>query len=144
MSPEDFIILLNDAGEQAESGSMREALHGCVKILHEGFETNFLRAEDASGASWPVRKDDLPHPLLILHGDLIEAARDVGNPNNLLHVDDRELVTGISGSGVPYAATHNYGRENIPQREFLYANEEVQEACEEVMADALLEMMFPE
>jgi len=147
MSPDDFMELLEDAADASESGSLREPLHDCVPLLYEGFETNFLRAEGPNGEQWPARKDDLPHPLLILSGDLIEAARDTGNPDNLLQVGDRDLVTGIAGAGVPYAATHNYGRDwgrgsPIPQREYLYANEEVLDACEDVLADGMIDVMF--
>lgn len=142
MSPEDFIELLEDAKDAAENASLRESLHECVPVIHEGFEVNFLRAEGPNGEAWPARKDDLPHPLLILHGDLIEAARDVGNVDNLLAVGDRDLTTGIAGAGVPYAATHNYGRGPIPAREYLYTNEEVMDACGEILIDGLADVMF--
>src|SRR3990167_4423379 len=142
MNVTEFIDLLGEASEASENASLREAMHEIVPILHEGFETNFMRAEGPNGELWPERKDDLPHPLLILTGDLIEAARDVGNVNNLLAVGDRELSTGVAGAGVPYAATHNYGRDAIPQREFVYANEEVLDACEEILVDGFVDAMF--
>lgn len=39
------------------------------------------------------------------------------------------------GSGVPYAATHNFGRGNIPQREFLYFDDKDQKAVRRIFED---------
>ncbi|MBC8868023.1 MAG: hypothetical protein H8E44_01330, partial [Planctomycetes bacterium] len=79
-----------------------------------------------------------PHPLLIWHGPLIEAVRDTGNPGNITEIEDdgRTLKTGVDTAVVEYASKHQYGEGRIPQREYLYANEQVVDDCEDVLAEA--------
>lgn len=58
---------------------------------------------------WAARKDDKPHPLLMESGTLEGSLRVV--------TDGASRV--IIESDRPYAATHQLGRDNIPERPFL-------------------------
>jgi hypothetical protein len=133
MNVEQFGSLLRNLGDNIEGGSMEEPLRATLPLLHQGVEDNFLRAQDSDGIPWPRRKDNKPHPLLILHGPLIEAARDTGNPGNIHEVsaDGRLLTTGVDGDVVKYAARHQEGRGNMPKREFYYASDETVDRMEE-------------
>jgi len=142
MSPEDFAEYLDDLGEHCESGSFEEPLREVLPVLMEGFEQNFMRAENESGTPWPPRVDDLPHPLLILSGALIEATRDTGSAGNIHTVSERNLETGVKGSVIAYASIHNDGAGNIPQRQFLYASPETSKACAEAFASSAYFVLF--
>lgn len=65
--------------------------------------------------SWPPRKDDKPHKLLIKTGKL----------KNSIYVEQQRDSVSV-GTRVPYQATHNFGDpgRNIPQREYLLVQEQ--------------------
>ena len=151
MTPEEFETVLRRAGDHMEKGSFEEPLRECLPTLHQGYEDNFIRAEDSDGVPWPPHAPATvarmgPHPLLIWHGPLIEAVRDTGNPGNITEIKDdgRTLETGVDTDVVEYAATHQYGEGDgrIPQREYLYANEQTVDDCEDVLAEAARQDIF--
>lgn len=45
------------------------------------------------------------------------------------------------GSGVPYAATHNFGRGAIPQREFMYFDQKDETAIRRIFEDYIREVI---
>lgn len=148
MTPSDFAQMLGEAADRLDNGSLEDSLRATLEPFHEGIEENFLRAEDAGGTPWPLRKDKKPHPLLILSGKLIEAARDTGNPGNIHDVDadGRTLLAGVRGDVVPYAAAQNFGfpPRNLPARTYEYASQDTLERCAQRFAARAQQQLFPE
>lgn len=138
---------MDRAADQLESVSLKGPLTQCLDILGGGFEVNFHRAEDSRGGAWPARKDNKPHPLLQETGALLGATQK-GGAGNISQVEDRQLATGVDKSvdlgGIPGAAVSNFGYppRNIPQREYLYATEDVLLQCQDVIANAVLTSCF--
>jgi hypothetical protein len=124
-----------------ESTSLEGPLRQTVPIWHQGFEGNFMRAEGPDGAAWAPRKDSKPHPLLILYGYLIEAARDTGSPGNITEVGPRDLRTGVDVSVVKYAGFHDTGTSRMPARVYLYAAADVQDLALEAFANAAFTLL---
>jgi hypothetical protein len=146
MSPEQFGMLMADKARRMQGESLEGPLRQCLPVLLQGYENNILRAEGPDGAPWPPHAPSTvkrmgPHPLLIWHGHLIEAARDTGHPGNVHEVEDqgRTLVTGVLNSVIEYAAVHQWGSEkkNIPPRTYVYATPAVLEQCEGILGDGI-------
>ncbi len=92
------------------------------------------------GGGWPARKDNLPHPLLVLSGRLKAAATQAGGGRTCPENDGRELAAGVEKSpSLPYTHVHQYGwpGRNIPARPFIDINEQTVDTCEGTVADAL-------
>lgn len=129
---------LDSMVEHLSRDPFQAPLEDCAQILRDGFEDNIQRAEDSQGSNWPPHapatvKQYGPHPLLILSEYMLESLRTDGAPSNITRIDQRELQ---AGTDAIYAATHQYGDDsrNIPQREFVYATEDVLEQCEQAVA----------
>ena len=139
MSPEEFLGTLGRMQATVE-GSQEEPLRACLEPLWDGIHNNFVRAEGPDGTPWPARKDDLPHPLLVLTGALIKGA--TGSGGNVLTVghDGRDITTGVDGSQVDYAIFHMTGTRYMPPRPFMYANRETVDACADVFGNAAFEL----
>lgn len=133
---EEADVVFRDWWSEVETASLEAALRDTVPILHQGMEDNFMRAAGPDGAAWLPRKDTKPHPLLILYGYLIEAARDTGSAGNITRVGQRELVTGVDASVIEYAPYHEWGTSRMPARPFMYATDEVQSAALQAFSDA--------
>jgi len=123
--------------QRLESAPLDDALAQCAEELQEGFADNFQRAADSAGGAWPQRKDPTPtHPLLQLTGALLESTQ-TDTPS----IAGRMLQVGVDPSsgagGVPFAAVHQFGSSsrNIAQREFIYATDDVLDACAEIIGD---------
>jgi len=140
---EDMPAVMGDWARKLEGESLEESLRECVEIIQDGFEGNFGRQVDSHGVPWPPRKDDKPHPLLHETGALIAATQE-GQLSNVTIITGRGFSTGIDkqadAGGIRGAAVHNFGHDfgtfAVPQREYLYATEEVLASCGEVIAAA--------
>ena len=100
---------------------------------------NFALKEGSDGKSWPPHapltiKIHGPHPLLILSDTMRSAVAGEAGPGSVFRDEFRSFET---GTDLIYARTHQEGdaSRNIPQREFLYASENVQDECQEELAD---------
>lgn len=107
------------------------------RILSDGYQENFYNQVDDAGTPWPPRKDSLPHPLLIKTGLMFRAATDTQSPGHLTDIQGDTLISGISGSFVPYAIFHHMGTRVMPSRRVIYASEQTLNRIEEAFADAL-------
>ena len=147
MNADEFSQEMDQVERRMLTANLEEPIRTCLPVLTEGFEGNFLRAAGPDGVAWLPRKDTKPHPLLILSGALIEAARDTGNPGNIHEVspDGRTLSAGVRGDVVPYADPQQNGRpeRNLPARTYLYATEEVLVACGEQVQSTCRPVLFP-
>ncbi|MCI0358644.1 MAG: phage virion morphogenesis protein [Planctomycetaceae bacterium] len=118
------------------------AMQQCAEIGRQSMRDNFTSSATPDGSNWPPRKRQGDgHPLLIDRGPLLQAATG-GGAGHVEQVEDREVALGVDGSVIAYAATHNFGRGNVPQREYAGLKPEREDACEAVIADALMQEVF--
>lgn len=135
IAAEDISEVLTAWADEIASESMEQPLRACLPLLTNDFESHFLESQGPAGA-WAPRKDSRPHPLLILTGKLIEAARDTGGAGNIHDVTGHELTAGVDASIVKYAGFHQYGTSKMPARPFIWASAEALDECEKVFLDA--------
>lgn len=106
--------LARRAGAVADKRPLLEAMGQAVKSLGiQAFTDPAKRAQ-----AWAPRKDNHPHPLLQGHA---EAGGKTSPPLliktiRVLSVTNSQVTI---GSDLPYAATHQLGRDAIPARPFL-------------------------
>lgn len=131
---DDLEDVLTRWGDELTNDSYEAPLRDCLPILHEDFEAHFYASMGDDGP-WAPRKDSKPHPILILTGALIEAARDTGSTGNISEVSARELRTGVNAGVVNYAGFHQYGTRYMPARPYVWASEEALDDCLEAFAD---------
>lgn len=137
----DAVVVLRDWVDQLESASLEGPLRATLPIWHQGIEGNFMRAQGPNGAPWLPRKDNKPHPLLILTGALLMSVRDNGLAGHIQMVGWRRLMTGINSDVVPYAAVHEFGSKHVPARPYMYATVEVQSEALAVFADETFQIL---
>lgn len=119
-----------------------EPLRACIPVAQQAMRDNFTASATPDNESWPPRKHEGDgHPLLIDTGALLQAATG-GGAGSLVWIDSQELELGVLGQVVPYAATHQYGRGNIPAREFAGLHEIAEDECEEILADYVMGTFF--
>lgn len=114
-------------------------------IMLQAVRDNFTSSATPEGVSWPARKvigDG--HPLLMDTGALLQASTGGGTGHvTIIERDAVEVGTdGTSGTGGnPYAAVHNRGAVNMPQREFMGASEKRLREIDEQIADIGLQAL---
>jgi len=121
---------------------LSEPLMDCRTVILAGVAENFAGSHSSTGYGWPLRKDNKPHPLLILTGELEEAA--TGGAGSITRVvDGVSLEVGVDASGGesgrPWAALHQEGGTKMPPRPFMGFSDEVQDACEAVLTEWAIE-----
>ena len=142
MTPEAMLAELDQVANRATTFGNIDAWTPVAEILYEGFTDNFARAATAEGVPWPPRKSRKAlNPLLILTGLLIRSVG--GKAESIYAAHPYELILGVDGSGVKYAAIHNEGSERMPQREYLNVNEETSNRAAEVFVDQYSLHLFP-
>ncbi len=139
---------LREIGRRLLSESFADPLRGLIPVVRDGFAGNFSRATGQDGTGWPPRKSPGDgHPLLQETGALFGATQ--GGLGGVAVVEDRDLAVGVDASvysgGIRGAKVHNFGfpDRNIPQREFIYASEDVLETIDTRIADAALTILLP-
>lgn len=83
-------------------------------LMHKDVMDHFGKTESDTG-SWK--------PLKYRKGKALQDTGRLRNSIKPTNTKDEAIV----GTNVIYAATHNYGRDNIPQRKFLWLSKEIQE-----------------
>lgn len=129
-------------------GELRAELAECVGHVHEGIDQNFRNGGNVEGA-WPPHAPSTVarygvHPLLILSGDLHEAATNDAARGAVTDLQDREANLSIDLGAIPYARRQNLGDPGgypIPQREFHVVGEETVDKCEESVAGGIAERL---
>lgn len=119
------------------SDAIIEGFMAADRILCDGYQENFYNQVDDTGAAWAPRKDNLLHPLLIKTGLMFAAATDPTSPGHLTDIQGDVLISGISGTFVPYAVYHHNGTRIMPARRVVYASDQTLSRIEEAFADAL-------
>jgi hypothetical protein len=123
MDVDAFIGHLEAFDQQLDNDPFQQPLEKCLELFHEGVRKNFEQTIDSRGSLWPPRKDNLPHPLLILTTAMHQAATERSASGSLAKIADREFEAGVDGSVIEYAAYQQFGTRVIPPREYLYASE---------------------
>lgn len=137
-----------DLARDLESADLSPVLQQLAPIARQAHRDNFNSSADPQGNNWAPRKDNLEHPLLMLSGDLMQAA--VGGSGSILVIDGRVMAIGVDGNVIPYAAIHNYGGicggwaagAVMPQREYLGMSEQRLAEADAVVADGCLVILF--
>lgn len=147
MSPEQFVAYLEEVEQDVEQASFAVPLRQCAERIQLGFAENIGLAQDEDGVQWPPHAPATvamygPHPLLILTGDLYDAVSVEGAKGNITRVEDRELAVGVDVQTIEYAAVHQHGAGNVPQRQYVYAREDVLAEVEEILAGAAEVIVF--
>lgn len=142
MTPERAAAELRGIDARARSFSNVNVWRGIAEILYEGFTDNFARAATAEGEPWrPRRSKKAQNPLLILSSLLIRSVG--GQAESIYMASPMELILGVDGGAVKYAAIHNEGSGDMPQREYLNVPEAVRDQGAEKFVDAFSEHLFP-
>jgi hypothetical protein len=149
MTPEAFRDMCYEMADTCENGDLSDELRGTVPSFHNGFLGNFIRRQDPRGVPWAphapltIRLHGV-HPLLILSGAMLAVSGDEGSAGNITRVTDRgrRLELGIDGATIPYAITHQEGSDRVPQREFLYANDETVDSALERFVQDMRDRLF--
>ncbi len=136
---EDAAAELTLLAEVFESAPLADAMRLCAGVMRQAVRDNFTSSATPDNANWPPRKlKGDGHPLLIDTGALLQAATG-GGAGHIEQIDAREVAMGVDGRVIPYAATHNYGRGAIPQREYAGLRPDHVDACLDLIADGLLQ-----
>ena len=147
-----------DAEEMPEqaAGVLSELLQlSCVPVfaqmlplIRQETEERFDTETSPEGVPWKPRKiigDG--HPLLVETGAMAAAAIGQGT-GAIEQLQNRELMVGIDGSVIEYAAAQNYGypKNNLPQREYFGIDEdgELADQLEEMLTDYVYTEIFGE
>lgn len=155
----DLAAWVNEYADRVINADVSPAMAEIGDILRRGIAQAFS-TETGPDGPWRERKIDVGvmrgifpesfnRPLLILSGDLIEAAAMRG-PGAINRVAAQEITIGVDGSVIPYAASHqnsdrvelvDVGREiDIPARPYIYATTITVDKCQ----DKLLEFLVRE
>jgi phage gpG-like protein len=118
---DDFLDALSKLPDNIAGANYAPALSDVALEVYVSVERNFSRQVDQDGVIWPPRKDNLPHPLLILTGAMLDAS--TGGVGAKLDIEPNSLAMGVESGAIPYAAVHQFGFENIPRRQYFYLNE---------------------
>jgi phage gpG-like protein len=134
---DDFIGDLEQMGDHFGT-DLSDPLQDCRTIILVGIKENFAGSKSSTGFPWPKRKDNKPHPLLILTGELEEAATGGNGAINRV-IDGITLDVGVDASsgqsGRPWAELHQEGGVKCPARSFMGFSEEVLVGCEDVLTE---------
>lgn len=123
---------------EPNSEALIEGFFAADEALAAGFEANFYNQQDEMGQSWPPRKDNLPHPLLIKTGKMFRAATNTEDSGHYSDIENgTTLIVGIADSVVPYAKYHHTGTRIMPARRVIFATPETLRVMEEKFADAI-------
>lgn len=90
---------------------MQSAFEDVGKIVRQSVRRNF--AAGGRPDRWQKRKDKKPHPILLLTRALRDSVQPVATSRQVDIVSDRV-----------YAATHQWGRGNIPARPYMVIQDE--------------------
>lgn len=146
LEPRDAVLDLARIVERAETASFQDALEGDVTSrFYDGVRETYDIESDPISRAWPElspgyrRWKEKHHPglpILVLTGDM-RASATGENPADR-RIEPREATYWVPQE---YAAAHQFGTENIPERWFFGANEETKSEIEELIADAFAAMI---
>jgi hypothetical protein len=122
----------------ADAPNLAAAMEEAQKLVLVDIGRNFIAAATPEGVSWPPRKDNLPHPLLIKSGALESAATGTG-AGAILRVQAREAEVGIDLDVIPYARAQDrgYAPRNLPARHFHGATSKTLEGIGALLLEAI-------
>ena len=132
--------LANRIRNHLDSFDLSSAFDHCHDIVARDIHGHFRQSHTPDGLSWPERKDDLAHPLLILSGAMMTAAVGEGSAH-VWNVSARSMQYGVDTSSIVYAAAQNYGYKQIPPREFLGLSSKGEAECRDIIKRYTLDAM---
>lgn len=142
MSREDWQKHLDEFIHDFEEADLREAFDAVHDVITSGFEQNFFNQVDHTGAAWPPRVDNLPHPLLIKTGKMFSAAVNKNDGGHKYEISGKTIIIGIRGESVPYAIYHHTGTRKMPRRRVIYTNDQTENRAFEAFEDKVNAIML--
>lgn len=125
-----------------ENASLAGPMAECAVVMKQSVRDNFTSSASPDGSNWQPRKRvGDGHPLLIDKGDLLQAATG-GGAGHIEQVGERDVAIGVDGSVIPYAAIHNFGGQQMPQREFAGLKPEYEDACHDIIHSGVMREVF--
>lgn len=124
LSVPEFISLLQSIPAKIGTMNHSPALEAATPEVFRSVQKNYGRQVDGDGNAWPPRKDSLPHPLLILSGQMLDAS--TGGLGSFVRYSRKGSELGVAIQVVPYVLIHHYGSLDgrVPRRRFFYLNKE--------------------
>lgn len=130
---------------QVENPSLQpQQWQATVGVLQELHQEHFVNQSAPQGEKWPalhpmtIRKKG-HSTILIETSDLVASLSDATHHYAVRQYDNQQLTFGTRR---PHADTHQYGSDNIPQREHVGLGDSQLSFVQEVMADTAVELMF--
>jgi len=145
---DDMPEVMGQMAADLRDNPLTNTLEAVGELIQQGIAANFYKAEGPDGTRWAARKDDLPHPELIDTGALFAAATGEHTASILRVQHGRTLEVGLDKSvddgGIKGAAVHNFGYppRKIPQREWLYATDDVLDEAARLIAERGITELF--
>lgn len=147
LSLDEFVAEMDDVADVL-AAPKPEVLRQLRPMVQQNIRDNFTGSHSPENLPWAARKHEGDgHPLLIDTGAMLQAA--VGSEGTVgkggvVIVDSESLLLGVDGDEIPYAAVHNRGGRNMPQREFMGTSDQTEIDMGEVIADEMLAKAWPE
>lgn len=141
---DQFAQQIADTSRRFVDAPIDAAMLKVADELRDGFSKNFDNRVTEDGTRWPPHAPLTvalygPHPLLILTGHMFASVTTEGAADNITRHSHREVELGTE---TDYAITHQEGTPRVPQREFLFATDEVLDKCGEIIGDAIMAEVF--
>ena len=144
----DMARVMAEGAEDFATTPLNEPLRKSAQELRDGFAANFTSQSAPESGPWPphapetIRRHGV-HPLLILSGEMFQAATGEGSRGNITDIEASSLEVGVDLDAIPYARAQNYGLDgHIPQREFLDVDDSPLDACVDHIATHIMQQVF--
>lgn len=134
-------------GRALGEASYEQPLKETTGVFREGIWTNFIRTEGPTGAKWPDRVDNLPHPLLFKSGRMLDAAIGEG-AGSITEIGSEDALMGVDQGVVKYAGYHMTGTKNkdgsqrMPARPYYYAGSQTLDNMTDKMASETMRLLL--
>lgn len=135
----DFARMLRGLNREAmKDEKLEEGKEVAARVRDQVIE-NFLNESDSEGNTWLPRKGNPKHLPLRLTWTMYAAATVRKAPGSIEQIKHDEIIVGIDGAYVKYAAVQQFGTRDgrVPAREYLYVKIEDLVKLEEPVENVL-------
>lgn len=128
-------------GRALGDASYEQPLQETAGVFREGIWNNFIRTEGPTGAKWPPRVDNLPHPLLFKSGRMLDAAIGEG-AGSITEIGPEDALMGIEDSVIEYAKYQQHGTRKMPARPYYHAGSQTLDNMTDKMASETMRLFL--
>jgi phage gpG-like protein len=135
--------MLRRLNDEAIADEKREESKEIAALVRDQVIENFYSESDSDGNSWLPRKGNPAHLPLRLSWRMFAAGTVKGAPGSIEEITNEEILVGINGSVVKYAAVQQFGTRDgrVPAREYYYVKIEDLVKLEPPIHDALMRIL---